>query len=43
MNVNYTGTLLQATNVNGPWTTNAAASPYAFPSTGGQMFFKSTR
>lgn len=34
------GTLLQATNVTGPWTTNNAASPYTVTPTGPQMFFR---
>lgn len=34
------GTLLQATSLNGPWTTNAAASPYTNSSTAPQLFFK---
>jgi hypothetical protein len=36
------GTLLQATNVTGPWSTNSAAiPPYAVPSTNAQMFYRS--
>jgi hypothetical protein len=34
------GTLLQATNVSGPWTTNTAPSPYTVAPTNSQMFFK---
>ena len=35
------GTLLQATNLLGPWTTNASAvSGYTVPATSGSMFFK---
>jgi hypothetical protein len=35
------GTLLQTTNLNGPWTTNSAAvSPYSVAPTGAQMFFR---
>ena len=34
------GTLLEATNLTGPWTTNGAASPYVFPPTGAQKFFR---
>jgi len=35
------GTLLQATSVSGPWTTNnAAASPYTVPATSGNKFFR---
>ncbi|HEV2330035.1 MAG TPA: LamG-like jellyroll fold domain-containing protein [Verrucomicrobiae bacterium] len=35
------GTLLQSTNVNGPWTTNSAAtSPYSLPATGTEQFFR---
>jgi len=34
------GTLLQATNLTGPWTTNAAASPYTASPTNAQMFFR---
>jgi hypothetical protein len=34
------GTLLEATNLNGPWTTNAAAvSPFPVSPTGSNMFF----
>lgn len=35
------GTLLQATNLTGPWTTNTlATSPYTIAPTGGSMFYK---
>jgi uncharacterized protein YjdB len=35
------GTLLQATSVSGPWTTNnAAVSPYTVPATSGNKFFR---
>jgi hypothetical protein len=34
------GTLLQASNLAGPWTTNTAASPYTVAETNSQMFFK---
>jgi hypothetical protein len=34
------GTLLQSTNVVGPWTTNTAASPYIFAPTNSMMFFR---
>jgi hypothetical protein len=34
------GTLLQATNVTGPWTTNNAASPYTTPATNAQTFYR---
>jgi hypothetical protein len=35
------GTLLQATNLLGPWTTNSAAQPgYTVPITGGNQFFR---
>jgi hypothetical protein len=34
------GTLLQATNVNGPWTVNGNASPYTVTTTGPQMFYR---
>ena len=34
------GTLLQATNLPGPWTTNVNTSPYMFTPTGPQMFFR---
>jgi hypothetical protein len=33
-------TLLQATNVLGPWTTNTATSPYTVPTTNAQSFFR---
>jgi len=34
------GTLLQATNVTGPWTVNGNASPYSVTPTGPQMFYR---
>jgi len=34
------GTLLEATNVYGPWVTNGAASPYTVVPTGPQKFFR---
>jgi hypothetical protein len=34
------GTLLQATNVTGPWTTNIATSPYTTPATNAQTFYR---
>lgn len=34
------GTLLEATNVTGPWTTNGAASPYTNTPTAPQKFFR---
>jgi len=34
------GTLLQATNIAGPWSTNAAGSPYVIAPTNSQMYFK---
>jgi hypothetical protein len=34
------GTLLQSTNVAGPWTTNTAASPYKVAITNSRMYFK---
>jgi hypothetical protein len=34
------GTLLQSTNVAGPWRTNTAASPYAVETTNSMMFYK---
>jgi hypothetical protein len=34
------GTLLQSTNVAGPWSTNTAASPYSVKTTNSMMFFK---
>jgi len=39
--VNYAnGTLLESTNVNGPWTTNSSTSPYTFTPTQARMFFR---
>ena len=34
------GTLLQATNIAGPWSTNGAGSPYVIAPTNSQMYFK---
>jgi hypothetical protein len=34
------GTLLQATSIAGPWTTNAGTSPFTLTPTNAQMFFK---
>ena len=34
------GVLLQAASVNGPWTTNAATSPYTLTPTGSGMFYR---
>jgi hypothetical protein len=34
------GTLLQATNLAGPWVTNSSASPYTFAPTAPQEFFR---
>ena len=34
------GTLLEATNLSGPWTTNVSASPYLVTPTGGQRFYR---
>ena len=34
------GTLLEATSLAGPWTTNTASSPYMVTPTGARMFFK---
>lgn len=34
------GTLLQSTNVAGPWTTNTAVSPYRVSATNSQMYFR---
>ena len=34
------GTLLQSTNLAGPWTTNLATSPYTLQTTNSRMFFK---
>jgi hypothetical protein len=36
----YPGTLLQATNLAGPWTTNFAAAPLAIAPTNSKMFFR---
>jgi len=34
------GTLLQATNITGPWTTNTTASPYVFSPAAPALFFR---
>jgi hypothetical protein len=34
------GTLLEATNVTGPWVTNTATAPYTVPTTSPQMFYR---
>jgi hypothetical protein len=34
------GTLLQATNLLGPWTTNTATSPFTVPATNSAEFYK---
>ena len=34
------GTLLSATNITGPWTTNSATSPYTNPSISPQQFYR---
>jgi hypothetical protein len=34
------GILLQATSLNGPWTTNVNTSPYTFTPTGAQKFYR---
>ncbi len=34
------GTLLETTNINGPWTTNTATSPYIASPTGPQKYFR---
>jgi alpha-L-fucosidase len=34
------GSLLEATNLNGPWVTNSAASPFSVGATSGQKFFR---
>jgi len=36
----WRGTLLQSTNLAGPWTTNPVASPCTFTPTNSQMYFK---
>lgn len=44
LKLQWTGsTLLQATSVNGPWTTNLATSPYTFTPTGPQMFYRASQ
>jgi hypothetical protein len=35
-----TGTLLEATNLSGPWTTNINAAPYTVPATARQKFYR---
>jgi len=40
LQVNFTGTLLQATKVTGSWTTNNTTSPYTFTPSGASMFFR---
>jgi hypothetical protein len=35
-----TGTLLEATNLSGPWTTNSGVSPYTVQPTNTQMFYR---
>ena len=41
LNLNWTyGTLLESTNITGPWTTNAATSPYTVTPTGPQKFYR---
>jgi hypothetical protein len=34
------GTLLQSTNIIGPWSTNTASSPYTVVPTNAQMYFR---
>jgi hypothetical protein len=34
------GTLLESSNVSGPWTTNFATSPYTVSPTNAQMFYR---
>ena len=34
------GTLLQSTNLNGPWITNSAVSPFPIEATNSQMYFR---
>lgn len=34
------GTLMQATNLHGPWTSNSASSPYIFTPSAPQQFFR---
>ena len=39
--LNWTsGTLLEATNLSGPWVTNPAVSPYTVVPTNAQMFYR---
>jgi hypothetical protein len=41
MTLNWSpGTLLEATDLNGPWTINNATAPYSFVPTGPQKFFR---
>lgn len=41
MTLNWSqGTLLQSTNLVGPWTTNSSSSPYTVPTTNSAMFYK---
>jgi len=35
-----TGTLVQATDLSGPWVTNSAVSPYTVMPTNSQMFYR---
>jgi len=35
-----TGTLLEATNITGPWSTNTATSPYMAPLDSPQKFYR---
>jgi hypothetical protein len=35
-----TGTLLEASNLSGPWATNRAVSPYTVQPTNTQMFYR---
>jgi hypothetical protein len=34
------GTLLQADEITGPWTTNSAVSPYSTPASGSRKFYR---
>lgn len=34
------GTLMEATNILGPWTTNSASSPYTTPASGNNKFYR---
>jgi len=31
---------MEATNIQGPWTTNSASSPYTPPATGANKFYR---